>query len=645
MKYYNFTAKQWLILGGLGAGTIIISLTLFLYISSFDWSPMERSEISVTPTGLELQENAQTEDIMPASTVKSTSPTPLIALTTSATPELSSIISFTPTWKVPVPPDDADLNALIAKMTLEEKIGQMLIVGFSGQSLSQSPELGTMIEQYHIGGVVMLESNAHDPQQISALTSDIQALAMSSGARLPLFVSINHEGGIVVRITEGVTGFPGNMGIAATGEVENAYLSAALAAQELRAMGINMNLAPVLDINDNPLNPVIGVRSFSDDPLVVAKYGKLTIQGFQENGVLAVAKHFPGHGSVDVDSHGGLPMLKKDLDEIWQHELYPFSLAVDAGVASIMTAHISVPAIDESGLPATLSYPILTQILREKMHYDGLIMTDSLGMAGVSEGRGQAKAAVESIKAGADIVLSTSPMNAHTQIFHALIDAVHNGYIAQEQVDSSVLRILRAKYGFGLLSLPPLEALEVIGNSRNKMFAEEMASQAVTVLRDDANNIPLKSPPAHILVVSPDHLSSTASGQGTLFGELLRQAGYSVTEVVLNLNSVESRNQVYAMARTQYYDSIVFGEWELIKREVNWGDQWQATLIAYLNGLDSPLIVIAWHNPAAIVRCPADVSFLTAYGNTDAQVKAIIGVLTGELGQKGQLPMTFPSFD
>lgn len=645
MKSLNFTRSQWLVLGILGLAILMVCIMLILSVFTADSLPASSPEVLTTTPLSTMADFTQTPDPTPLlQKIESDLSQPTSTITPMVSPVLkaTSIPLPTAAWTAPEPPDDSSLVDLVAKMSLAEKVGQMLIVGFSGQSLEQSPELRTMIEQYHIGGIVMLEANAHDPQQVSALTYEIQALAMSSGAKLPLFVSLNHEGGIVVRITEGVTGFPGNMAIAATGNIENAYVSAALEAQELRAIGVNMNLAPVLDVNDNSLNPVIGVRSFGADPAMVAEYGKMTIRGFQENGIIAVAKHFPGHGSVNVDSHGGLPVLDKSLEELWRHELYPFSFAVTANVAGIMTAHIAVPALDSSGLPATLSYPTLTQLLREQMHYDGLIMTDSLGMAGASAGRGQAQAAVEAVKAGADIVLSTTPMEAHIGIIQALINAVQRGEIALEQIDRSVLRILKVKYSFGLFSFPLPQAIETVGSIENQETADHMALQAVTVLRDAADNIPLLVPPAHLLVISPDQLPPSTSGQGTLIGDLLRQKGYNVTEVVLNLNSTESRNIVYTMARAQHYDGIIFGEWELIKREINWGDQWQATLIAYLNELETPLIVVAWHNPTAILRCPPGVTFLTAYGNTDAQVKAIVAVLTGEFRATGKLPVTLP---
>lgn len=527
-------------------------------------------------------------------------------------------------------------------MSLQDKAAQMVMVGFHGQSIAASPELKTMVGAFHAGGVVLSEENAHDPRQLSALTAELQSLATVSGARIPLFIAINHEGGIVARITEGVTGFPGNMAIAATGRPEYAYIAAALGVRELRAMGVNMNLAPVLDVNDNPLNPVIGARSLGESPMLVAQYGRWAVRGSQDNGVIAVAKHFPGHGSVMVDSHEQLPALKTSAGQLAQRELAPFAAAIEEKVAGIMTAHIAVPALDDSGRPATLSPRILTGLLRRRMGYDGLILTDSLGMGAVSAGRGQAQAAVEAVQAGADVVLTAAPMEAHIAIIQTLAAAIQQGQIPAERIDQSILRILRVKYAFGLFGSLPASDLKRAGSPEHQAAADEMALRAVTLLRNDAKSIPLPPPPARLLLISPHALPPASSRDGTLFAELLRQQGYQVTELVLNLDSSESRASVSAnaMARASVHDVVIFGEWELVKRYINWDDRWQEDLVAKLGKSGRPLIVVAWHNPAALLRCPQLLTFLTAYGNTSAQVAAVAAVLMGKHLPSGRIPMS-----
>jgi beta-N-acetylhexosaminidase len=633
-----FSLIQWFVVMTLVVGLFSLGYGLARRGSRTNWLPTPSSGPSIP---------AQSPPLSPATmesatvTSEETVSLPIPLLEETLVPATPLPV---PTWQSSVVPSDAELEAMVAEMSLQDKIGQMIIVGFHGQSVATSPELAAMIGDYHIGGVVLLEANAHDPQQLSALTAELQSLATSSGASIPLFIAINHEGGIVVRITEGVTGFPGNMAVAATGRVEPAYVSAALAARELRAMGVNMNLAPVLDVNDNPMNPVIGVRSFGDVPSLVANYGRLAIRGNQDNGIIAIAKHFPGHGSVAVDSHGGLPVLEASIDELMNRELVPFASAIEQGVAGIMTAHVAVPALDDSNRPATFSPQILAGLLRQQMGYNGLIVTDSLGMGGASASRGQAQAALEAVQAGADIVLSTTPMEAHIAIIQAMMAAVQKDQIPVQQIDRSVLRILRVKYAFGLFESQAASAIGEVGSSEYQAIADEIARQAVTLLRNDEGTIPLPSSDARLLLISPDHLPPAVSGDGTLFAELLCARGHEVTEFVFNLDSGESREYVYASATAQapWHDIVIFGEWELIKRNVNWGDQWQEDLIQELGQAGPPLIVVAWHNPAAILRCPRVSSFLTAYGNTRAQVTAVVGVLVGESASIGVLPMTIP---
>lgn len=566
-------------------------------------------------------------------------------------PTPTAMASPTPTPIPPTPtpaaaaPSDEDLRALIAQMSLSEKVGQMMMVGFDGQSLAGSAGLSSLIATYHAGGIVLVEPNAHDPQQIARLTGEVQQLALSSAPHVPLFVAINHEGGIVVRISEGVTAFPGNMAVAATGRPEYAHSAAALAAQELRAMGINMNLAPVLDVNDNPLNPIIGVRSFGESPELVARLGQETIRGFQENRVIAVAKHFPGHGSTATDSHIGLPVIDRTAGQLEQIDLPPFQAAIDEGVEAIMSAHVVVPALEpEPHLPASLSAAVLTGLLRERMGFDGVIFSDSLDMGAITGQQGQAGAAVAAVKAGTDVVLSTGPLRGQIAISQALVAAVQNGEISPDRIDESVLRILRLKYRYGLFEEAADADLGLVGSAPHQEAADEIALAAITLLRDDAGMVPLPEDARRLLIVSPEELPPGASGRGTLLAEALRERGFEVTELVFNPALGSSQGVTYAAAleAAPEHDAILFGEWELVKRWVNGSDRWQETLIAALQQSGKPVIVVSWHNPGAIARLPEVPTFLAAYGPTASQVKGVVEVLTGQAAPQGHLPLTIP---
>jgi beta-N-acetylhexosaminidase len=528
-------------------------------------------------------------------------------------------------------------------MPLADKIGQMMMVGFPGQSLSESPELSALISAYYVGGIVLLEPNAHDPQQIAPLVAEAQNLSAQTESHIPLFVAINHEGGNVVRITEGVTGFPGNMAIAATGRPDYAYTAAAMAAEELRAMGINVNLAPVLDVNDNPLNPIIGVRSFGESPDLVGSLGKETIRGFQQNGIIAVAKHFPGHGNAAIDSHVGLPVINKSASELEQVELPPFQVAVEEGVDAIMTAHVVVPVWELTpDLPASLSANILTGVLRDRMGFEGILVTDSLGMGAITANWGQAQAAVEAVKAGADVVLSIGPLEAQIAIHQALVTAVQNGEITPARIDESVLRILRVKHKYGLFEEEPGADLSIVGSEAHQAVADEMALAAITLFKDDAGLVPLPQDAGRLLVLSPDALPPASTGEGTLLAQELRQRGFEVTELVFNLDQSDSRDAIYAEAlgAAPEHDVVIFGEWELVRRYANWSDQWQERLVTALQQSENAVILISWHDPGAIIRVPQIPTFVIAYGTTTGQVKAVVKVITGQSPPQGHLPLT-----
>jgi beta-N-acetylhexosaminidase len=255
------------------------------------------------------------------------------------------------------------MDKKIAAMSLEEKVGQLFQIGFSTPAVSD--QIKDMIENYHVGGVIYFSRNLENSAQTAELSNKLQQLALNSGAELPLFISADQEGGTVTRL-KGATHFPGNMALGAASDQDLTEEVAAATAVELKNLGINVNLAPVLDVNNNPANPVIGVRSFGEDPELVAELGAAYIKGLQSEGVTATAKHFPGHGDTDTDSHLDLPIINHQRSRLDRVELYPFKKAIEVGVDSIMTAHVYFPAIEkEDGIPATLSKSVLTDLLRE----------------------------------------------------------------------------------------------------------------------------------------------------------------------------------------------------------------------------------------------------------------------------------------
>src|SRR5690606_18255776 len=351
-----------------------------------------------------------------------------------------------------------------------------------------------VIEKYHIGGVIYFNWTDNigtplDAKQVNALSNGLQKIAMKQRMKIPLFNSTDQEGGMVARVTEPATVFPGNMAAGAARSIEYAGKSAEVMARELKSLGINMNLAPVLDVNVNPANPVINVRSFSEDPDLVAKMGVAQVMGFQGQNIVATAKHFPGHGDTDVDSHYGLPIIHHDRETLEKVDLKPFRAAIDAGIDAIMTAHIVVPALDDSGLPATLSKPILTDLLREEMGVDGLIITDSLGMEGANVLPPE-RVPVEAFKAGADILLNPPDVDL---AYNAVLEAVKSGEISQKRLDESVSRILWYKMKRGLFHHPYVDekAPRIIGNKKHLKTADRIAASSITLLKNENGVLPL----------------------------------------------------------------------------------------------------------------------------------------------------------
>lgn len=331
----------------------------------------------------------------------------------------------------------------LKNMSLEEKVGQLFQVGFQSKSIDR--EIKDLIENYHIGGVIYFTRNIENLEQTASLSKNLQELALDSGAGIPLFISVDQEGGKVRRIKD-LTYFPANIEIGATGDKELSRKAAAVTAKELKGLGINVNLAPVLDVNNNPANPVIGERSFGADPILVAEMGVAYIKGLQAEGIIATAKHFPGHGDTAVDSHFDLPVINHSRERLDQVELYPFKKAIEAGVDSIMVAHIYFSTIEsEAGIPATLSKAVLNDLLREDLNFEGVIITDDLEMGAITNFFGTAAGAVKTIEAGSDIVLISHSYDKQKQAIEAVIAAVENGRISEKRIEESLRRIIKLK--------------------------------------------------------------------------------------------------------------------------------------------------------------------------------------------------------
>src|SRR5947199_1726343 len=374
----------------------------------------------------------------------------------------------------------------LARLTLEEKVAQMIGVRAFGLHYHPASEEGRRLRRevrdLGVGSVVVFESEV---DSLPRLLNGLQSLA-----KVPLLVSADMERGMSFRIRRGVVPLPYAMAIGATRSEEAARFTGEVTAREGRALGIHWALAPVADVNNNPGNPVVNIRSYGEDPELVARLDAAFVRGAREGGLLTTAKHFPGHGDTDVDSHLQLATVAADRARLEAVELRPFRRAVDAGVDSVMLGHIAVPAVDPTGAPATLSAPMATELLRRELHFEGLVVTDAMEMAGV-KAAWTGEAAIRAVQAGADMILL--PPQADVAI-RALVRAVRRGQLASSRIDASVLRILQAKERLGLDRTRTVDLAGTdrdVGRPQDVERAFEIARQAVTVVKNDGGVLPL----------------------------------------------------------------------------------------------------------------------------------------------------------
>ncbi|MFW6378113.1 MAG: beta-N-acetylhexosaminidase [Bacillota bacterium] len=531
---------------------------------------------------------------------------------------------------------DLDPDKIISDMSLQEKLGQLIMVGFNGQRLTA--ELKEMISKYNVGGIIYFARNIENPEQIFKLSSEIQRLSMESNS-IPALISADEEGGVVTRVN-GMTHMPGLMAVGATGNYQEAYKAAKATAEQLKYLGINMNLAPVLDINNNPKNPVIGVRSFGSDPLEVSRFGKEYINGLQEAGVVACGKHFPGHGDTSVDSHHDLPVIEYGPDRLNKVELKPFREAIKAGIDSIMTAHIAFPELtSEAGLPATLSEEILTGILREKLGFEGMIITDCMEMNGIVGTYGTVPAGVMTIQAGSDQVLVSHNRRKQLAVLEELERAVNDGRLSETRIDESVKRVLRLKQqrlSWGeqqKFSDSQFSKLLEEGNT----IAREISSEAITVLQDQENIFekPLDKNNEIWLINCSGDISSpveTSPGQTDqgLKSQLaweLSKAGYTVKEFT-GLTNEFFKDKIYEKRDLE----LVVITRDIVKNK----DQYK--LIQSLMAAGIKPIIISQRNPYEL-KFLDDLPVLTTYDYSPNHARPLAEILGGKRQAKGKLPV------
>ncbi|WP_260989927.1 beta-N-acetylhexosaminidase [Paenibacillus xylanexedens] len=563
----------------------------------------------------------------------------------------------------------------IGQMTLRDKIGQMLLCGFHGTE--PEGEIEKLLGDYPIGGIVYFARNVVSPEQVERLSGGLQNIAQASG-NVPLWIAIDQEGGMVARITQGVALMPGPMAIAAAGSVQDAYEAAHISGMELQSIGINMNFAPVLDVNNNASNPVIGVRSFGETAEAVAEFGVATIAGFQQAGIAATAKHFPGHGDTDTDSHLDLPVITHDRTRVDQVELVPFRAAIAEGVDAMMSAHIYFPALEPERLPVTLSHSVLTGLLRKELGYEGVILTDCMEMKAIATHYGTVDAAVMAVEAGADMVLISHTAQLQVGAFEALMNAVKSGRISERRIDESVRRLLTYKMKRGLMNvemgLESGTAVEIsAGMSRksgvddyhmtpavvrdsmnaNQPFAEpfqrnspqhqevarRISEKSITLIRDAQHMLPLKQERTLVITVAAEVTSiadERLDGGATLGGALSAQ-GLEVVDMRVAADEIAlSSARLLQAAEAVDVRQIVIGTYNAGSPS---GDP-QCRLIGWLQQLGKPLAVTALRSPYDLQKLPDVRTYIAAYESRPLAMSSAAKAMMGQIPFKGELPVT-----
>jgi beta-N-acetylhexosaminidase len=537
-------------------------------------------------------------------------------------------------------------EATLRKMTVDEKIGQLLFTTYHGSFTSTDApayqQLLHDVQELHVGGFIIITHGS--PLGIvksQAYPTAVLANQLQAKSKLPLLIGADFERGTAMRYDEG-TSFPTAMAVAAGGNVKDGYTMGKITALEARATGIHWVYAPDADVNNNPGNPIINTRSFGEDPQRVAEFVSAFVRGVQENGALATAKHFPGHGDTAADSHIDLPVIRADRARLDALELVPFRAAIGTGVGSIMTGHLSVPALEpDPNTPATLSRNILNDLLRKQLGYRGLVVTDAMDMGGITVRYAPGEAAVRAVAAGADCVLMPPVPDA---AFEALQGAVKSGRISKQRLDESVLRILQAKARLGLNQkrLVDLNALnQKFGSATWQKEAQEISDRGVTLLRDTPHRLPLDgTKPSRALLLA--FYADPEPYPGEDLERELRARFDSVTTLRADTRFVNA--SILKLPPPDSYDIAILALFVRVsdrKGNVDVPTE-QAALAEQVYKAGKPVITMAFGSPYLVERFPQAETWLAAFGISDVAQISAARALFGEIPVRGHLPVTVP---
>lgn len=562
----------------------------------------------------------------------------------------------TPESRLPPPTEAAGgpswADGTLETLTVREKVGQLVmpwVIGdFAPEGTASHERVLKYLEEQGIGGIIM---SVGSPTEVAAKINDFQR-----HAKIPLLVAADLETGAGFRMwgavympgtieLGGATNFPSLMAVGATGDTALAYAMGRITAEEARAVGIHVPFAPVLDVNNNPENPIINVRSFGEDPTMVGRLGAAFVRGIEEHGGIATGKHFPGHGDTGTDSHLALPTIRVSRERMDSVELRPFREAIAAGMGGIMTAHITVPSVNGgNGEPATLSPAVLTDLLRGEMAFDGIIFTDAMDMSAISGRLGSGEAAVRAVLAGADVILMPASVE---QAINGVVAAVESGRIPMERVDASVLRLLRTKESLGLHRRREVDLAEIpakVGIPANTAVAGEIAEKSITLIRNGRNLLPLLGTRS-ARVLSVTYRRTTDVLAGRYFNQQLRQTYARLTTADIDRDAStavydgllrQARSSDLVVVST-YVTAVSYAGTVALPKEVS-------DFVKKLGDAGVPHIVVSFGNPYLISDFPDVQAYLLAWSGSAASQRAAARALLGGTAIQGRTPTRIPGF-
>ncbi|MFI5144710.1 MAG: glycoside hydrolase family 3 N-terminal domain-containing protein [Ignavibacteria bacterium] len=527
------------------------------------------------------------------------------------------------------------IDKKISEMTLREKIAQMVISSIVPDNLDEKStefiRVKKLCTDEKIGGFIFFKGRA---SEYSWLSNKLQNF---SGT--PLLISADFERGTGMRVTDG-TLFPNNMAIGATDNPDLAYKMGLIIGSESRALGVGQDYCPVCDVNNNPDNPIINVRSFGEDPGLVSKMANAMIKGLQEKNVISTAKHFPGHGDTEIDSHKDLPVLNFSMDRLEKIELVPFKSAINSGVRSVMVAHLSFPELESNPkIPASLSSNIVQGLLIDKLGFNGLIVTDALNMQGITKYFNTQQVAKMCVEAGIDLILM--PIGEKKTI-DAIEAAVKNNEITEERINRSVEKILAAKMWLGLFDNKTVNENDVqnkVNTAENNALSQKIADESITLVKDDNNVFPVRDKNEKILAIN---LSDGKENINSDYFSKNLKGTFPNTDVIDISSDITEESVTAYTNKASSYDYIIIG----IFAKVKYGTGKitlplsQINLIKALANINNKLSTISFGNPYLLTEFPSVPCYICSYGDADVSIKAVLKAISGDIHFKGKLPVS-----